>query len=69
MAQATNQTEVTGAEQYEDTQIRKRGRLLFFPITWWETVSSKHLGNEIHIDTTHRIRTVYLNGEPIWKQP
>ncbi len=56
-------TRVEGAEERENTQVQRKGTFLFiFPTTWWETISERHIGNDIHITTTKEIRHVYLNG-------
>jgi hypothetical protein len=57
---------VKGAEEKEVTKERRTGRFLFFFETeWWETISERHIGNDIHIATDKEIRNVYLNGELI----
>ena len=59
-------TTVVGAEEIERAYKKREGRfLLFFKTTWWEVVSQKHIGNDIHIETDKEIRNVYLNGKKI----
>ncbi len=65
MAAVQSKTIVGGSEQVEETKVRKEGRFLFFKTIWWEVVSSKHIGNDIHIESDREIRQVYLNGKPL----
>lgn len=61
----TGITIVQAQEEVEDTLVSRVGRFLGFETEWWETVSTKHVGNDIHIGTTREIREVYLNGKPL----
>lgn len=61
----TTYTAVHLCEEVKDTLIKKQSRFLFFKITWWETVSTEHIGNDIHIATNRPIRAIYLNGKEI----
>lgn len=58
-------THVNGQEEHEDTFIKKHGRFLIFPTTWFERVNTEHLGNDIFINTDREIRNIYLNGEKL----
>lgn len=60
-----NKTVVGGLTEFKDTEVKKRSRFLFFKTTRWETVSTKFLGNDIHIETQNHIRNIYLNGKKI----
>lgn len=65
MSMATTQgtTIVEGHEEREREQVKRKGRFLFiFPTEWWETVSERHIGNDIYILSNRPIRNVYLNG-------
>mgnify|MGYP000857370002 CR=1 FL=1 len=60
----TTRTHIMGVEEREVTEVKRTGRFLFFFKTeWWETVSSKHIANDLHITTENPIRDIYLNGE------
>ena len=57
-------TLVGGREEVEKMQQKRTGRaFIFFKTEWWETVSTRHIGNDIYIKTNRDIRAVYLNGE------
>lgn len=60
-----SKTILVAHEELEDTQVRKTGRFLFFKTTWWETILTRHLGNDIHIETDRPIRHVFLNGKEL----
>lgn len=60
---STTQTVMQGAEEREKTEVKRKGKFLFFFETeWWETVSTEHIGNDIYIKTDRPIRNVYLDG-------
>lgn len=64
-----NSTNVHEGHWYEITQEKRRGRFLFFfPTEWWETTNRALVGNEIHVQTTHQISVVYVNGERFIKE-
>lgn len=66
MTTTQGKTIVEGVEEMEGTYIKKTGRfLLFFKTEWWEKVSERSIGNDIHIKTDREIRQVYLNGKPL----
>jgi hypothetical protein len=59
-------TFIHGTEEVEGTYVKRTGRfLVVFTTEWWEMVSSKHIGNDIHIKTDNHIRHIYLNGKKI----
>ena len=61
-------TVVVGSERKEGTEVKRERRFLgFFKTTWWETVSTRTLGNDIHIETNKPIENIYLNGDLIKK--
>jgi hypothetical protein len=63
----TNQqrTQVEGIEEQEVSLVKKEGRFLIFKTQWWEQVSTKHIGNDIYINTDNPIRKIILNGREI----
>jgi hypothetical protein len=64
MAEIQTATMVAREEEHLETKVLRKGKyLIFFDTEWWETVSSDHVGNDIHINTQHPIRDVYLNGK------
>ena len=66
MTMATIQaaTHIEDAEERARDRVKRTRRfLLFFKTEWWETVSERHSGNDIHILTTRPIRNVYINGK------
>lgn len=65
MLKTQSQTVVVGREEREDSLIKRVGKFLFFKTEWWETVSTNHIGNDIHIKTDREIRQIYLNGIPL----
>lgn len=67
MATVQQQTEVIGREEREQSVIKRISGFWIFKTTWWELVSSKHVGNDLHIRTERDIRQVYLNGKPLIK--
>jgi len=68
MSTTTGTTAVRGVEELEDYKVKRTYRFLFFKTTYWETVSTKHIGNDIHINTDRPIRNIYFNGKIIWNQ-
>lgn len=66
MSNIINPTQVKTAEENEATYEKRKGKfLLFFDTEWWEKVSQRHIGNDIHIKTDREIRDVYLNGKKV----
>lgn len=61
----TQKTLVGGLEEVEETYIKKKSRFLFFKVESWERVNSSSVANDLFIETTRKIRDVYLNGEKI----
>jgi hypothetical protein len=69
---ATNNptTNVVIAEEREHDQVKRKGRfLLFFPTEWWETISERHIGNDLHIQTQNEIRRIFFNGKQVFTTP
>lgn len=53
-----------GMSEVEETQIKRTRRILFvFPVSYWFTVGSNHIGDDVYIKTNKQIRNVYLNGK------
>lgn len=68
MAITQSKNVVVGQEERKGTYEKREGRfLLFFKTTWWELVSSEHIGNDIHVETDREIRQVFINGKPLEK--
>lgn len=65
------ETTVSGAEEVENTQVRRVRSFLFFKTEWWETILTRHIGSDIYIESDRPIRNVYLNGKllPNVEQP
>lgn len=56
---------VNGLEEKQTTEVLRKSIWLIFPVNWWEKVSEKHIGNDIHIITEKPIRNIYFNGKKI----
>lgn len=65
MATTKEQTHVFGLEEVEETKLKRVNRFFIFKTEWWETVLTKHIGNDIYIETSREVRQVYLNGKPL----
>lgn len=54
---------VKGLEEVKESYVLRKTVFLIFPVTWWEKISTEHIGNDIMIETEHEIRQIILNGE------
>lgn len=62
----SSKTMVHGVERGEST-LKKRTKpfLFFFRLTYWEIVSTKTTGSEIHIETDHKVDKIFINGKEL----
>lgn len=58
-------TTVEGVREEDIEQVRRVKGWKLFNVSWWETVSTTTIGNDIHITTDHPVRDIYLNGKKI----
>lgn len=59
----TKTTGVAIRSEVEVEEVKRKGkRFFFFNTEWWETVSTKTVGNDIHVKTDSEVRDVYVNG-------
>lgn len=59
----TTQTDVYIRDTVEAEEIKRKGKIFFFFNTeWWEIVSTKTIGSEVHVKTDRNISGVFVNG-------
>jgi hypothetical protein len=57
-------TYVQEGKDIERTEVKRKGKfLVFFDTEWWETVSEKTIGHSVHVKTTNKVDSVFVNGE------
>ena len=62
MTKATNTTKVLVNDTVEIKQVKKTKKLApFLSTEWWETISTKILGSDIHVVTDKKIESVFVN--------
>lgn len=60
-----SRTTVEGVQEQDIEQVRRVKGWRCFNVSWWETMSTTTIGNDIHINTDHPVRDIYLNGKKI----